>query len=55
MSVIFYLIEMKSIGTSFDGENFSVVASVENTAIFGVSHEILCALTALVEAQLSVI
>jgi hypothetical protein len=46
---------MKSIGASFNRQNFAMVASVENTAVVGIPHEVLCTLTALVEAQLGVI
>lgn len=46
---------MKSIGASFNCENFAVVTSVENTAAVGISHEVLSTLTALIEAQLRVI
>jgi hypothetical protein len=46
---------MKSIGASFNRENFAMIASIENTAVVGVPHEILSTLTALVKAQLCVI
>jgi len=41
---------MKSVGASFNCQNFAVVASIENGAVIWVPHKIFRALTALVVA-----